>query len=721
MHPHTIRAFFTPRRVRWLMSALSIVALVAFAIGGATPARALDTSVFELDGNATTDHSGTSTPDDWDRVCHSVLGTDCSTTNNANTTTVEFASQGATTGTTFTGGGSKDPLDISGWAWDQGTGGLPGKDILLNGFAARYSTAPSANCPGSAAQGSCSQIFFGMDRFDNSGDAQNGFWFFQNQITLGANKIGGGQSFNGVHMNGDVLVVSDFSVGGTTSTITVYKWNSTCTGANKPPNMNCADSNLQLLGTSTAANCATALPDAAFCGIVNAANGTTAPWSFTDKSGNTSFAAGEFYEGGIDLSNFGLGNECFASTLAESRSSTSTSAVLKSFVLGQLGSCQSGVETQPQNSSGTDITHASVSIGSGSLQVKDQAAVTVTGISTWTGSVAFFLCGPADLAAQPSCISGGTSIGSVSVSNSSPACPSPPSPPGSVCITSALATITSAATAAGAAPFNYCWRGEFTSTTTGVPPSTDNSTGECFTVTPVTPTLATSATIAGTPSNTTNLPATISDTATLSGTANEPGSPVINPTTAGGPAKGTITFTAFGPNNCTTVAMAATTVNVNGDGTYGPVSFSPSLPGTYTFVASYSGDSPNTNGVPTTACPDTTGTEAVTATDTSSATSAQTWVPNDSATVVSGSGSTSLNGTLKLQLFASSDCTGTAIQTYTAAVSNASTATITSNNTTFVVSGAGSHTVSWLVTFTSSDPNVSSTSHCESTSMTITN
>jgi len=125
--------------------------------------------------------------------------------------------------------------------------------------------------------------------------------------------------------------------------------------------------------------------------------------------------------------------------------------------------------------------------------------------------------------------------------------------------------------------------------------------------------------------------------------------------------------------------------------------------------------------VPVSGCPDTTGTEAVTATDTSSATSAQSWVPNDSASISSGSGKASLNGTLTLQLFASADCSGTPIQTYTKQETNASSDTITSSNTTYVVSGTGDHTVSWLVTFTSSDTNVSGSSHCEKTTMTITN
>ena len=46
----------------------------------------------------------------------------------------------------------------------------------------------------------------------------------------------------------------------------------------------------------------------------------------------------EFFEGGVNLSELGLGNECFSSVASETRSSTSTTAVLKDFVLGQLAS-----------------------------------------------------------------------------------------------------------------------------------------------------------------------------------------------------------------------------------------------------------------------------------------------------------------------------------------------------------------------------------------------
>jgi hypothetical protein len=365
--------------------------------------------------------------------------------------------------------------------------------------------------------------------------------------------------------------------------------------------------------------------------------------------------------------------------------------------------------TTPESSSGTSIANGSVSIGTGSVQVKDLAVVTGAGsTANPTGTVKFFLCGPAaaDSLAQCDATPGAPSNG-VHISDNSLS----PDGGSSSTATSDLATLTSVG--------HYCFRADYQGDSL-YPASSDRSLTECFAVTPVTPRLTTQA------SGAVLLGSPISDTAMLAGTANKPGTPIINPTTAGGAAGGTITFTAFGPNDCSTVAFTSG-VSVIGDGSYGSGSFTPLAVGTYTFVASYGGDSPNTLAVPATACPDTTGTESVLVTDTSSVASGQTWVPNDSATASSGSGTTPLNGTLTITLYESSNCTGTAVagQSYSKTLSNASTSadrTLTTSNSTYIVSGNGIHTVSWLVTFTSTDGNVSSaTQHCETTTVTITN
>ena len=832
------------KAVSWFGVVFSTAALM---IVFSAPTYAVhDTGAFQLDGDASSSTQPAppypQATDDWDKVCHQYSGaanpdTLCSTTQNTSGSTAGLwtcdKSLNATTSCTsnatiFTGGGSKDPQDVNQWAWKDGAGGLPDKDNLVHAFAARYSLAPSATCPSNGAA-TCEVIFFGLDRFDNSGDAQNGFWFLQNKVGLGTNAVGGGSGFVGTHRAGDVLVVSDFSNGGGTSTITVYTWDPTCTATNKPFSY-CGDANLHTQETSTNAKCSTALAGGdAFCGIVNPTNGTISPWSadYTDKSGNHSYLNGEFYEAGINLSAFGLGSECFSSMVAESRSSTSTTATLKDFVLGGFGKCESTLETTAKDGSGGTIPAGGLSIGTGSVSGRDSANLSVNGLGIWSGTLSFYLCGPS---ASDDCAAGGTLVSSGPVTNSTP------KP-----VLSAAATVTSAG--------RYCWRGVFTSGTNGVPDASDNGTNpnECFIVNPVQPALATSAgagpVLLGSP---------VSDTATLSGAASQPGSPVINGP-LGPAAGGSITFTLYGPDNCTTVATGTgsnpQTVGVSGNGTYGPVSFTPNHVGTYHWVASYSGNSPNTlatdhntacndtgedvvvqtlptttvtnpidadgntigtvsfgasvrdhavvtgaaaGGTPTgtvtfyvcdpsqtsgaagsevcaagtqvgspvtaTAIPlsnppqseatsaaisanktgvwcfravytpdttfylgsgDATHGECFLVTDSTSSTTAQKWLPNDSGTVTSGG--SPLNGNASLTLYSDGTCGadgGTALYTTSQSINGGTTATINSNNTTVFTSNA---TVSWKFVYTSNDPNVTGTSHCEVSTLTVQN
>ena len=109
-----------------------------------------------------------------------------------------------------------------------------------------------------------------------------------------------------------------------------------------------------------------------------------------------------------------------------------------------------------------------------------------------------------------------------------------------------------------------------------------NDPNESVVVGPANPTLVTAA------SASVPVGGTVNDTATLSGG--------VNPT-------GTITFELFGPTTRDAPALRSSppTKPVSGNGNYTSASFTVTAPGTYNFVASYSGDA-NNAAIPFTAC-----------------------------------------------------------------------------------------------------------------------
>ena len=139
------------RRRPVLFGTMAVVAaLAAFLVSIALAVH--DTGRFQLDGNAlSTEQSTPPAKDDWDKVCHQVLkvpegNTGCSTKENTTeATAVSWTAEPSLLSTIFTGGGSKDPQEISQWLWknedeaEKQAGGLPDKDNLLHSFAARYS------------------------------------------------------------------------------------------------------------------------------------------------------------------------------------------------------------------------------------------------------------------------------------------------------------------------------------------------------------------------------------------------------------------------------------------------------------------------------------------------------------------------------------------------------------------------------------------------------
>jgi hypothetical protein len=345
--------------------------------------------------------------------------------------------------------------------------------------------------------------------------------------------------------------------------------------------------------------------------------------------------------------------------------------------------------------------------------VNDTATVTGNqAADTPSGTVTFFLCGPIPTG---SCDTGGTNIGTGTLSGSG----------ATASATSPDVNTSASSLAAG----RYCFRAEWPGDTNYPTPLTEfggaNGTNECFTVR----TIETTTTTTPSPGSggTTTFGSSVTDHAVVQAVQGGDGTPT-----------GTVTFFICNPTqtsggacpdpNGTQVGSPVTTQEVVGSNP--PASFADSAAvtadqlGTWCWRAVYTPGGANGNNY--TGSSDASSGECFTVTDSSSSASQQTWLPNDSATVTATNGAP-LNGTLSVQLWTDATCGnsgGSAVsgQLYQKTLTNATSAadrTVTTNNTTFTVDTSGD--VSWKVTFTSSDPNVSDSTRCESTSLTITN
>lgn len=314
------------RNVKFILLAGAFLGTV-----GLMTAQDVPNNFVELDGNSVVDGTActaANTPsgcaDDWNLLNGTGVGAHPGAPGGS--IARSFIS-GAASIEVFAGGGSKDPNDITQWKWK--SGGTPDKDAITNGYAAAYQ-APDGHL----------MLEFGADRFAVNGDANIGFWFFQQDVHPTGAGTGGGSPFSGVHVDNDIFVVSAFTQGGGVSTITVYLWDHTCAkGVNNPKVGDCGDANLRLKFVSLpGSNCIGVIEG---CAIVNSGP-TNVSWPYLAKFGNntTTMPTGAFYEGGLDVSSLLGGNlQCFSSFLIETRTSQTTSAVLKDFVSGTFNIC----------------------------------------------------------------------------------------------------------------------------------------------------------------------------------------------------------------------------------------------------------------------------------------------------------------------------------------------------------------------------------------------
>lgn len=330
----------TIRRRSRAAAAGAVVVLAAAFLQTINSASALPANTFELDANAADPAGG---GDDW----AGLLADNTPPAGNSAAFTGVIVDQ--PNATIFTGGGSKDDLNIPG-NWAHVNGSVPDKDEITNAYAAAY-LVPDGDDPGTADD---LILYFGSDRYAQNGSANVGFWFTKQQVAPLANG-----TFSGTHETGDTLVLSEFTNGGAVSTIQVWEWNPSASGPTCPSsvtqaNVGCKDNDgtLKLELASANADCDTAPATANACANVNSAT-ITVPWTYDAKGGgvqNGVVPAGGFIEGGINLSALSGGSQpCLSNFLAETRSSPSIDAVLKDFVRGDFPLCGATISIGPDD------------------------------------------------------------------------------------------------------------------------------------------------------------------------------------------------------------------------------------------------------------------------------------------------------------------------------------------------------------------------------------
>ena len=435
------------RRI-WLLAVVLAVAAFTLSIPAASLA-VHDLGLFELDTAAlqranTADDSASGAPYDWESIFNSSGQQILSPTTEPRLLIADFNADYVTPDDTYFASSNKDIDDVSAWQCGSINNPTP-KDEIANAYAALFLNSADNHVI----------LYAGAERDNNNGNSFMGFWIFKSAV--GCSSPG---TFSGAHTDGDILVLSNFTGGGTHPLVEVYEWDN---GA------------LSLIDSGNF--CHAAGPNDDVCGEVNAQ-----PFQTTWASHNTPanpLAPNEFLEIGLDLTSaLSLGTNsvpCFARFQAETRSSQETTATLKDFASGRFNTCSSSTVTTPR-AGGTSVSGAMVAPGT---QVNDRAVVTGSALAGTapapTGTVSFFVCGPQPTKAQAQCSTGGTAVGSaVSL------------PAGS-----ANPKTVDSATVAPTALGWYCFRADYSGNSNYTDGSSDSSLNECFQVQQLTPTVAT--------------------------------------------------------------------------------------------------------------------------------------------------------------------------------------------------------------------------------------
>lgn len=296
---------------------------------------------FELDGNMVSDGLT-----DWESL-FDVVGSAIPTPkaqqpagHGSSSFTRDFEPGSSADSSTFSTG-SKDILNIgfdsdvdatgktTGWQCGK-SNNIGDKVDLLNTYATSYLDPQTKH----------TIVFFGLETASNEGTRNAGFWFLKDGTVGCSANSGKAVNFAGTHMDGDILVTAEYTGTGGVSLIKVFRWNGGASGS--------------LSEVASGQDCSNAAAGDSVCGSTNGtalrANQGQVPWLTRTKTSNpsvpgltsTDLDRGEFFEGGLDLTQLGL-SACFGKYLANTRSSATPSATLFDFAVGNFATCSIGV------------------------------------------------------------------------------------------------------------------------------------------------------------------------------------------------------------------------------------------------------------------------------------------------------------------------------------------------------------------------------------------
>ena len=315
------------RTVHRRARAARLIAVVALFVAGANIAgqgvvTAVHDEEFQLDigpaGANTADDAGATEDFDWENFFNGSgpAGTLAQSVALPNAAFPGFVASGGRADfilpdpTTYATG-SKDTLPIQGgWQCSQ-SNNVGDKVDIVNAYATAY-IRPSDNHL---------ILYYGVEKSSPLGTSNIATWFLKDG-TVDCASPGGATNFTGSHVDGDILLVSEFTNGGAAANVKAYRWNGNDSGS---------------LGTEPIASgalCGTGTDDA--CSTVNRVP-INPPWAHPDKNGGL-LDEFEFFEGGVDVGQAGTAT-CFATAVMNTRSSASLTATLFDYARFTLPVC----------------------------------------------------------------------------------------------------------------------------------------------------------------------------------------------------------------------------------------------------------------------------------------------------------------------------------------------------------------------------------------------